>query len=58
VDGQSIDVRTTVLTDKDGNLIKASAYEGKTIDVKGMVDYFNGSYQIKVFSADNIKIHE
>ena len=57
VDGQTVDVRTTVLYDKDGNLIKASAYEGKTIDVKGMVDYFNGSYQIKVFSADNINIH-
>jgi DNA/RNA endonuclease YhcR with UshA esterase domain len=57
VDGQTVDVRTTVLYDADGNLIKASAYEGKTIDVKGMVDYFNGSYQIKVFSADNINIH-
>ena len=57
VDGQTVDVRTTVLLDKDGNVIKASAYEGKTIDVKGMIDYFNGSYQIKVFSADNIKIH-
>lgn len=57
VDGQTIDVRTTVLLDKDGNIIKASAYEGKTIDVKGMIDYFSGSYQIKVFSADNITIH-
>ena len=57
VDGQTVDVRTTVLYDADGNLIKASTYEGKTIDVKGMVDYFNGSYQIKVFSADNINIH-
>ena len=57
IDGQSVDVRTTVLYDAEGNLIKASAYEGKTIDVKGMIDYFNGSYQIKVFSADNITIH-
>ena len=57
VDGYTIDVRTSVLLDKEGNLVKASAYEGKTIDVKGMVDYFNGSYQIKVVSADNITIH-
>lgn len=57
IDGQYIDVRTTVLTDKDGNLVKADVYEGKTIDVKGIVDYYNGSYQIKVFSADNITIH-
>ncbi len=57
VDGQYVDVRTTVLTDKDGNLVKADVYEGKTIDVKGIVDYYNGTYQIKVFSADNITIH-
>ncbi len=57
VDGQYVDVRTTVLTDKDGNLVKADVYEGKTIDVKGIVDYYSGSYQIKVFSADNITIH-
>jgi len=57
IDGQYVDVRTTVLTDKDGNLVKADVYEGKTIDVKGIVDYYSGSYQIKVFSADNITIH-
>ncbi len=57
VDGQYVDVRTTVLTDKDGNLVKADIYEGKTIDVRGIVDYYNGSYQIKVFSADNITIN-
>ena len=57
VDGKVVDVRTTVLVDKDGNLVTADIYEGKTIDVKGIVDYYNGSYQIKVFSADNITIH-
>lgn len=53
---QIIDVRTTVLVGADGKLITADAYEGRIIDVKGIVDYFNGSYQIKVFSADNIQI--
>lgn len=57
VDGKVVDVRTTVLLDKNGNLVTADIYEGKTIDVKGIVDYYNGSYQIKVFSADNITIH-
>lgn len=57
VDGKVVDVRTTVLVDKDGNLVTADIYEGKTIDVKGIVDFYNGSYQIKVFSADNITIH-
>lgn len=56
VGNQTIDVRTTVLVGDDGKLITADAYEGKTIDVKGIVDYFNGTYQIKVFSADNIQI--
>lgn len=56
-DGKTVSVRTTVLMDKNGQLVKADAYEGKTIDVKGIVDCFNGTYQIKVFSADNIQIH-
>ncbi len=56
-DGETIDVRTIVLYDKDGNLITQSAYAGKTIDVVGIVDYFSGSYQVKVFSADDITVH-
>lgn len=52
--GTKISVRTSVLHDDDKNLITADAYLGKTIDVKGVVDYFSGSYQIKVFSDDNI----
>ena len=56
VNGQTVDVRTTVLVDENGKLITADAYEGKTINVKGIVDYFNGTYQIKVFSASNIEI--
>lgn len=57
VNGQTITVRTTVLVDENGQLVTADAYEGKTIDVKGIVNYFNGNYQIKVFSKDNIQIH-
>ena len=54
VDGLKVSVRTTVFYDESGNLITADAYLGKTIDVKGIVDYFSGDYQIKVFSPDNI----
>ena len=57
VNGQTVSVRTTVLVDENGQLVTADAYEGKTITVKGIVDYFNGNYQIKVFSKDNIVIH-
>ena len=53
---ESIDVRTVVFYDADGNLITADAYRGKTINVRGIVDYYNGSYQIKVFSPDDITV--
>ena len=49
-------VRTDVLFDADNNLITEEAYAGKTIDVKGIVDFYDGTYQIKVFSANNITI--
>ena len=56
VDGQTVSVRTTVLLDDNGKLITEKAYAGKTIDVKGIIDYYDGTYQIKVFSADNITV--
>ena len=56
VDGMRISVRTTVLLDANGNLVTEKAYAGKTIDVKGIIDYYDGTYQIKVFSADNITV--
>ena len=56
VDGMTVSVRTTVLYDENGNLVTADTYEGQTITVRGIVDYYNGNYQIKVFSKDNIEI--
>ena len=55
--GVEISVRTTVLVDEKGQLITEEAYAGKTIDVRGIVDYYNGGYQIKVFSANSIIVH-
>lgn len=55
-DGMTVFVRTAVLHDENNELITAEYYEGKTIDVRGVVDYFDGSYQIKVFSKDDITI--
>ncbi len=55
---QTISVRTVVLRDENGNVITAEAYQGKTIDVKGIVDYYSGDYQIKVFSADDIIVKD
>ena len=57
VNDVTICVRTVVLLDENGNLITADAYLGKTIDVRGIVDYFDGEYQIKVFSRNDIIVH-
>lgn len=56
VDGRTITVRTTVLRDADDNLITEEEYLGKTINVRGVVDYFDGDYQIKVFVYSDIEI--
>lgn len=52
-----VDVRTIVLRKEGGELYTESDFMGKTIDVKGIVDYFSGAYQIKVFTPDDITIH-
>lgn len=55
-DGIPVEVRTVVLTDEAGALITEEAYMGKTIDVKGIIDSYDGQYQIKVFSAKDILV--
>lgn len=57
VDGVMVDVRTAVLKDANGNLITAETFQGKTIDIQGIVDCYEGSYQIRVFSMNDIVIH-
>lgn len=56
-EGITVTVRTTVLLDENGDRITADTYLNKTLDVKGIVDVFDGEYQIKVFSSKNITIH-
>ena len=58
IGGVKVDVRTTVLLDENGQLVQADDYDGKTITVRGIVDYYSGRYQIKVFSKDNILVQE
>ena len=57
-DGVTIQIRTAVLKDAEGNLITQDLFLGKTIDVKGIVDCYEGQYQIRVFSMNDITIHE
>jgi hypothetical protein len=55
-EGGNITIRTAPLRDAEGNLISQESYLGKYIDVKGIVDFFDGNYQIKVFTPENITI--
>ena len=57
LNGVTVEIRTVVLLDANGNLITEDAYLGKTIDVNGIVDYYDGNYQIKVFSPNSITVH-
>jgi micrococcal nuclease len=55
--GATIAVRTAVLKDANGKLITADYFQGKTIDVRGIVDCYEGSYQIRLFSLNDVEIH-
>jgi DNA/RNA endonuclease YhcR with UshA esterase domain len=41
---------------KDGQKVTESYFQGKTIDVKGLVGYYDGSYQIKLLSLDDVVV--
>ena len=60
-DGKTISVRTVVLyegTGADRKLVTADKFEGKTINVKGIIDYFDGQYQIKLYSMNDVTFVE
>jgi hypothetical protein len=54
-DGTEIVLRTVVLKDGDGKTITADAFPiGSKVNARGVVDVFNGEYQLKIFSANDI----
>lgn len=57
-DGVTVSIRTTVFRDANGELITADYYNGKTIEVNGIIEYFDGNYQIKVFTPNDIIIEQ
>ena len=63
INGTYVDVRTIVLRDENDNLITEDMFIGKTIDVKGTIDYYlpegstTGRYQIQVFSINDVTFH-
>lgn len=56
-DQTKITVRTEVLYGEYNELMVKSDYLGQTIDVKGIVEYFDGGYQIKCHRTDYITVH-
>ena len=55
-DGAQVQICLADLRDEAGELVTEDTYLDQIIDVKGYVDYFNGTYQIRVFSQENITI--
>ena len=53
--GAAVVVRTEPMYE-NGSLIPQDRYEGKTISVKGVVDFYDGSYQIRVLTPEHITI--
>ena len=67
-DGKRIEIRTGVLKDpsgtiasgykdSEGRITEAYFIDNDVIDIKGVVEYYDGGYQIKVFNLSLITVH-
>jgi len=56
IGGKRITVRTVVLRNADNTVVTEDVFANKTIDVYGVIDCFDGEYQIKVFTKESIVI--
>jgi endonuclease YncB( thermonuclease family) len=54
--GSQVIVRTASLTDSSGKRITHEAFDGKTINVRGVVNVHHDYYEIKVLSAKDITV--
>ena len=54
--GKTVYVRTEVLKYADGTIVTAEYFQGKTIDVKGLVGYYNGQYQIQLLTLNDVVV--
>lgn len=54
----TIAVRTNVFRKENGELMTESDYMGKNISIKGIVDYFDGSYQIRVLEPKFVTVND
>lgn len=52
---KNITIRIAAIEDANGNMVfNQNDLIGKTIDVRGIVDAYNGEYQVRVFLKDNV----
>ena len=56
VGGQEIVVRTVVLYDDNNQLVTQAYFKDKTIDVKGVIDCYDGEYQLKLFDLNDVVV--
>lgn len=56
-DNKEITVRTGLLVHANGETVTEDYFEGETIDVTGIVDYYNNAYQVAVQKFSNIDVH-
>ena len=55
-DGTEVVLRTVVMLDENGQLVTEDAFPvGSVINAKGIVDCYNGAYQLKIFSPYDIE---
>ena len=57
-EGVEITLFLGLMYDADKNAVKADAFDGKTVDIKGIVDSYYGKYQIRIVTLGDITIHE
>jgi hypothetical protein len=57
VNGAEVQLHTPGLYDEFSQLITAEYFEGKTLDVTGIIDIFNDTYQIEFYSLSDITFH-
>ena len=55
--GVTIVLRTNVLRNADGSIVKAETFEGQILEIRGIVDYYEGTYQIKILSVNDITVY-
>ena len=55
-DGKTVTVRTVKLTNEDGSDVTEDYFRGKTINCDGIVTFYNGNPQLKLFTLSDCEI--